>query len=104
MSDLPERFTVTVVGDGADESFTVSAGKPMLNALVGRPDAPVQVGCRGGGCGVCRIHVLEGDYTTRRMSRRFVTAEDEASGFALACRTTAESDLVVRYVPIAAPT
>ena len=38
------------------------------------------VGCRRGGCGVCRVRVLEGDYRSDPMSRTHVSVEDEAGG------------------------
>jgi hypothetical protein len=44
------------------------------------------VGCRGGGCGVCRVRVLDGAYTTLRMSRQAHVEADEAAGVVLACR------------------
>ena len=47
------------------------------------PDG-IQVGCRGGGCGVCRVEVLAGDvYTAKRMSKAHVTEADLAHGIVL---------------------
>lgn len=59
----------------------------------------VTVGCRGGGCGVCRVHVLSGEYETRPMSRAHVSVADEARGYALACCVLPLSDLVIRAAP-----
>lgn len=43
-------------------------------------------GCEGGGCGICKIRILEGEYETfKKMSRRHVTEEEEAQGIVLAC-------------------
>ncbi len=67
--------------------------------MVARQVSAIPVGCRGGGCGVCRVEVLAGDYVAKRMSRRHVTEADEAAGYALACRLMAMSDLVVRPAP-----
>lgn len=64
--------------------------------------SPIQIGCRGGGCGVCRVQVLEGGYTTGPMSRRFVSPEDQQKRFALACKTFPSTDLVVRWAPTGA--
>jgi ferredoxin len=68
-------------------------------AMVARGVRAIPVGCRGGGCGVCRVQVVSGDYETRRMSRRHVSEEDEAAGYALACRLIALGDLVVCPAP-----
>jgi ferredoxin len=51
--------------------------------------------CRGGGCGVCRVRVVAGDYHTRRMSREHVSEADEAAGYALGCCLYPDSDLVL---------
>ena len=62
---------------------------------LGRQGIPV--GCRGGGCGICRVQVLgEGRYRTMKMSRAQVTAADEAKGICLACKLIPESDLEIR--------
>jgi ferredoxin len=102
MTPTAASFACTVVGrDGADDlEFVVRDGRTLLDAIPRRLDAPIQVGCRGGGCGVCRVRVLDGEYVTKRMSRRFVTEEDEADGFALACRLFPSSDLTVSWEPI----
>lgn len=79
------------------------------NVLVGMRDGGpdgVQVGCRGGGCGVCRVEVLEGTYLAKKMSKAHVTEDDLARNIVLACRITATSDLVIRpcpRVPVAQP-
>src|SRR3546814_11182336 len=48
---------------------------------------PIAVGCRSGGCGVCRMPVVKGTYTTGRMNRAVVSEADEAAGILLACTT-----------------
>ena len=43
-------------------------------------------GCEGGGCGICKVQILEGDYVRfKNMSRRHVSEEEEAQGIVLAC-------------------
>lgn len=70
-------------------------GKPMLNAIT--------VGCRGGGCGVCRIRVIEGDYESKKMSRKHVTQEEQARGIVLACCVFPVSDLSIEVLPVLKP-
>lgn len=74
------------------ENETVLAGMERL----GRRGIPV--GCRGGGCGICKIHVVSGRYLRRKMSRTYVSAEEEAAGTVLACRIVAQEDLRVEIV------
>jgi|GEM_PF-608930 len=99
------------VSDGAtDELFeirirgsecAVSCGKgekvlSVLERVFRMPDCPsVRIGCRNGGCGVCRVRVFSGDYVTTKMSRDHVSKEEEAEGYALACRLYPKSDLVI---------
>ncbi|WP_308645947.1 2Fe-2S iron-sulfur cluster-binding protein [Ottowia beijingensis] len=56
------------------------------------------MGCRQGGCGVCKVHILEGQYARRVMSRAHVSAEEEAAGCVLSCRIYPTSDLRLQVV------
>lgn len=53
----------------------------------------IPVGCRGGGCGVCKVHVEAGEFTKRVMSRDYISAEEEAAGIVLACRVKPLTDI-----------
>ncbi len=88
-----------MTGDGDPIAFPVSDGQPVLIEMVARAAAALPVGCRGGGCGVCRVRVVDGTYDTLKMSRRHVTAAEEGDGYALACRVLARSDLTVEPAP-----
>nr|WP_275941904.1 2Fe-2S iron-sulfur cluster-binding protein [Pseudomonas lactis] len=75
--------------------FCVPHGEPLLMGMEKACQNAIQVGCRGGGCGLCKIKVLQGEYQTKRMSRAHISEEEQALGFALACRLTPLSDLIV---------
>jgi ferredoxin len=94
-----EKLQCRVVGDDGSAEFVVRPDRPLIDSVPHHVRSPIQIGCRGGGCGVCRVQVLEGGYTTGRMSRRFVTPDDEATRFALACKLFATTDIVVRWAP-----
>jgi ferredoxin len=64
--------------------------------VLGRKGIPV--GCRGGGCGVCKVRVLQGVYHTRKMSRACISDEEELRGVVLACKLFPESDLRVKVL------
>ena len=100
MSDVPQRRTCTVRTDDGDAVVTVRDGALLVAPFVGQAHAPIQVGCRGGGCGVCRVEVLEGAFEAKRMSRRFVTEDEALAGYALACRMVVTDDIVVRWSPV----
>lgn len=71
---------------------TVLAGMETL----GRRGIPV--GCRQGGCGVCKVEVLSGQFTARPMSQDHVSREDAQAGRVLACRIYPGSDLSIRVL------
>jgi len=95
------RFTVHVAGFEA--GFACRADQRVLEALAAtpfcapsRPMRPdLKIGCRRGGCGVCRVRVLAGSYETTVMSAAFVTQGERSERFALACCLYPRSDLVV---------
>jgi ferredoxin len=58
----------------------------------------IPVGCRGGGCGVCKIEIVAGDYKKRVMSRDHVSEEEEALGVVLACRVKPLGPMTVRVL------
>lgn len=92
MGDAGFRITV----EGGDAPFPCPAQERVLLAMERQGRRCLPVGCRGGGCGVCRVRVTSGRYRTGRMSRAHVSAGDEAAGFALACQLVPKSDLSLR--------
>ncbi|MBY4676715.1 2Fe-2S iron-sulfur cluster-binding protein [Marinobacterium arenosum] len=84
------------------DSDTCFKAEPEISVLVAMERAGQQlipVGCRGGGCGKCRIRILQGDYFSKRMSRAWVSPEQEAGGTVLACRVYARGDLLIKPDP-----
>ena len=86
--------TVTLQTTGL--TFRCAEDQSVLVGMERLGDSGIAVGCRGGGCGVCKVELLEGEVVRRRMSRAHVTEADEAAGIVLACRIFPRSDLVVR--------
>ena len=80
------------------EHYRCRADQTLLGGMeqLGRKGIPV--GCRGGGCGVCKVRIESGRARCGRMSRCHVSAEEEAQGYVLACRAYPESDLALRAV------
>lgn len=86
---------ITIVDTG--ETFLCRDGQNVLAAMerLGRQGIPV--GCRGGGCGVCRVQVVGGDaFHTLKMSRAQVSADDETRGICLACKLIPDGPLRVK--------
>jgi ferredoxin len=89
-------YTITIAETGeryrCPETSTLLAGMEAL----GKRGIPV--GCRGGGCGVCKIEILAGTYSKRVMSCEHVSEADEAAHRVLACRTKPTSDITLRVL------
>lgn len=60
----------------------------------------IPVGCRGGGCGVCKIKILQGEYKSKRMSSAHISDSDVQQGFVLACRVYPCSDMFIETMAI----
>ncbi len=90
------RFRITIEESG--DRFDCIGGLPVLKAMTALGGRGIPSGCHGGGCGVCKVRVLDGDYRTAAMSRDHVSAEEEAGGIALACRLYPASDLRLKVL------
>ncbi len=90
------RYSIAI--EGYPGEFDCPENEPALRAMERLGRRQVQVGCRGGGCGVCKVLVLAGDYRTGKMSRQQVSEDEERLGYALACRLFPKSNLVLRAV------
>ncbi|ACK50431.1 ferredoxin [Methylocella silvestris BL2] len=102
-----ERFTLTLEGHGAssgyaDERVLVALERAQGFGQIKNMPCRLPVGCRRGGCGICRVRVLAGAYRRDPMSRTHVSVEDEGAGLVLACCIYPLSDLSLRLEPPAA--
>lgn len=89
---LGQLHRIRIIG-GAE--FDCGQDEPVLIAMERCGADDIGVGCRGGGCGICRIRVVNGDYKTGKMSAERVSQADREAGFALACRLFPTGDLLI---------
>lgn len=89
-------YSIRIQDCGHD--FSCRPGQTLLEAVRQRGGLCIRSGCLGGGCGICKIRVLGGTYAAGKMSRGHVCEEAEARGFALACKVTPRSDLLVQVL------
>lgn len=73
--------------------FECSEGEPLLKAMLRGGQKHIPVGCLGGGCGLCKVRIVEGQYRTGKMSRRHITENDKRQRYVLACKTYPASDM-----------
>ena len=86
-------FQVTIENTG--ETFRCSEEVNVLAAMEHSCCHGIPVGCRNGGCGACKVRITEGRFATRKMNRAVVSAEEEAQGCVLACKTYPQGDIKV---------
>ena len=90
------QYAIHIVDSG--ETYTCTAEQSLLHGMTRLGRKGIPAGCYGGGCGVCKVQILDGDYHTRKMSRAQVTEQEEREGYVLACRTFPDSDLRLQVV------
>jgi ferredoxin len=78
------------LGDAVD----CGADETVLSAIL-RSGAKVLFGCRGGGCGVCKMRLVAGHVDHGRCSRAVLPEEEKAEGAFLSCQARPRSDLVI---------
>lgn len=89
-------YTITIAETG--ETYRCADYRSILEGMEALAKKGIPVGCRGGGCGVCKVEILSGTYSRRVMSREYVSEEDEAAGRVLACRVRPTSDITLRVI------
>jgi ferredoxin len=85
-----------------DETYACATSESLLQGMLRLGRKGIPVGCVNGGCGVCKVHVLEGQcHALGPISRAHVSAAEEAHGFTLACRvaplTPVELEVVGKF-------
>ena len=83
-AEAPAFVTVTILNSG--ETCRCRTDESLIEGLRRMGKRGVPIGCRNGGCSVCRIEIVSGRYAAhRKMSREYVSDEDLAAGRVLAC-------------------
>lgn len=90
------RFNVTIAETG--QSYPCSEEETLLAGMERLGKKGIPVGCRGGGCGICKIQVDAGEIEKRVMSREHVSEAEEAAGCVLACRVRPRTDVEISVI------
>ena len=101
LPDLSSRCVITETESG--KQFRCDVDQHLLQGMTrygvgGSMRECIPVGCRGGGCGVCRIRVIEGEYESKKMSRKHVSEKEQAQSVALACRVYPLGDMRIEVL------
>ena len=84
----------TIKENSSGHYYRCNEDQSLLVAMERRGKQLIAIGCRGGGCGRCKIKVLAGDYVTKKMSAKHISDNDKQQRVVLACRAFPKSDLV----------
>ena len=83
--------------DPTGEEIFLPDGETVLGGLFAAGYA-YTIGCRRGGCAVCKVDLLEGSVTyDHPVADEVLTAEEREAGVCLTCRAVPDTDIVVRF-------
>lgn len=81
-----------------EEEFYCKESQHLLAGMQQLGKKGIPIGCRSGGCGVCKIQINSGNYRVKKMSRDHVSVQEEDNGIALACRVSPLSDIQLQVL------
>lgn len=94
---MTERFEVIELVKGL--RFSCQRDQSLLKAMELAGKRCIPVGCRGGGCGLCKVQIISGAFDCGPMSRKHVSETARQCGQVLACRVYPLSDMTFEYRP-----
>ena len=84
---------VTVLPDG--DRIPTADGETVLAAL-GRAGLRYRIGCRRGGCGICKLQLVAGEVRYEKPVAESVLSDDEkVAGICLSCRAVPITNVLV---------
>src|SRR4029434_6277126 len=86
----PYAVTFSPFGD----TVVCRPDEAVLTAIL-RCGARVVFGCRGGGCGTCKMRLISGQVEHGRCSVAVLSHQEKQAGFFLSCQARALSELTV---------
>lgn len=98
MSNKTTNHKVFVIDQ--NETFFCSEEKSLLSGIEQINSRSINIGCRGGGCGICKVKIIKGSFSRKKMSKAHITDENLKEGIVLACRVYPTSNLQIKTVPI----
>jgi ferredoxin len=87
------KYKIMVEND-QNKEYECASEEDLLSPAI-RARVPFIVACRSGGCGVCKIKVIEGQYERGKCSKNTLTDEERSNHYSLACKTYPKSDMVI---------
>jgi ferredoxin len=86
-----------VTVDPTGEEIYLPQGQTVLGGLYAAGYA-YTIGCRRGGCGVCKVDLVQGDVTyDHPVADEVLTDEEREVGVCLTCRAVPDTDVSIRF-------
>lgn len=83
--DRRPKVNVCVAQTG--ETYACATTESLLRGMLKLGRKGIPAGCVNGGCGVCKVRIVEGTVTSLGpVSREHVSVDEERCGITLACR------------------
>jgi ferredoxin len=84
---------VTILPDGV--RVTAAGAETLLGALT-RAGLRYRVGCKRGGCGICKVQLVLGEVTYERpIAANVLTDDERVEGICLSCRAVPLTNVVI---------
>lgn len=83
--DTCSKVAVCVAQTG--ETYACATDESLLRGMLRLGRKGIPAGCVNGGCGVCKVRIVEGRvHALGPVSRAHLSADEECTGMTLACR------------------
>lgn len=81
----------------SQKSFPANECDSLFYSMRKTHQGPIIYGCGGGGCGACKVEILEGEYEVfKNMSRAHISESEQAQGIVLACCVKPRSNITLK--------
>lgn len=90
------KYQIKMIGN--TDTFYSLYEDHILNSMAKGGVQIAPNGCHGGGCGVCKIKILQGRVETLSMSKKYISQEEKENGFVLACRAIPKSNIEFEFI------
>ncbi|MFD3445899.1 2Fe-2S iron-sulfur cluster-binding protein [Microbacteriaceae bacterium 4G12] len=84
-------FTITL----GNRTFTCTEQTSIIDACK-LQFVKIPYGCCRGGCGMCKVKVVDGEYTLGTVSKDALSDDEREQGYVLACKTCPSSNLTIQ--------
>jgi len=80
--------------DQNGSSITCDENESLLDAS-NRQGVKIPYACKGGGCGLCKVKIEEGEYFRKKMSMAALPESERELNYTLACKTYPRSNITI---------